>query len=86
LYVPDRERKSWCSTHPIGFCDEWFKKIAEVLPTIRRPLFLNNRSSAVMMASAAAVEQMPEYLTIANLQLPSPSSDWNGHQNGHQTS
>jgi len=61
LYVPDRERQSWCSSHPIGFCDDWFKKIAEILPTIRRPLFLNNRSSAVVMANAASVEQMPEY-------------------------
>jgi hypothetical protein len=61
LYVPDRERQSWCSSHPIGFCDDWFKKIAEVLPTIRRPLFLNNRSSAIVMANAATVEQMPEY-------------------------
>jgi hypothetical protein len=41
LYVPDRERQNWCSSHPIGFCDDWFKKIAEVMPTIRRPLFLN---------------------------------------------
>jgi hypothetical protein len=60
LYVPDREHRIWCSSHPIGFCDDWFKKIAEILPVIR-PLILNKRSSAVVMANAATVEQMPEY-------------------------
>jgi hypothetical protein len=62
LYVPDREHKKWCSSHPIGFCDEWFKKAADVLPTIRRPLLKRaDLSESVVMANAAYVEPMPEF-------------------------
>lgn len=25
LLVPDRERRMWCPSHPVGFADEWFK-------------------------------------------------------------
>lgn len=59
LYVPDRERKIWCSSHPVGFCDEWFKKIAALLPIISITA-LANRSFAVM-ANEASVEPMPSY-------------------------
>ena len=62
LYVPDRERKQWCSSHPIGFCDSWFKKAAEILPTIiRHELFANARSLEFVLAKNAYVEPMPEY-------------------------
>jgi len=61
LYVPDRELKIWCSSHPIGFCDSWFKKACEILPTIRRPVFLNASASATALANRATVEPMPEY-------------------------
>jgi len=60
LYVPDRERKKWCSSHPIGFCDDWFKRAAEILPTIRRALSARNRASEFVMANAN-VEPMPEF-------------------------
>ena len=63
LYVPDRERKTWCPSHPIGYCDRWFKTEADNLPTIRRPL-LANRSAEYVFANARAgadVETMPEF-------------------------
>jgi len=61
LYVPDREHKKWCSSHPIGFCDSWFKKAAEILPTILRPLFANAMASEFSLSNRAYVEPMPEY-------------------------
>jgi hypothetical protein len=63
LYVPDRELKVWCPSHPIGFCDDWFKKAGANLPTIRQPQPLSaNRSSEFVFAnSRASVEPMPEY-------------------------
>jgi hypothetical protein len=62
IYVPDRERKVWKSSHPIAFCDEWFLKSAETLPTIRQPL-LNRAelSGEMVMANASYVEPMPEF-------------------------
>lgn len=62
LYVPDRELKVWCCSHPIGFCDGWFKKIAAVLPTIQRPLIARSALSESLMVNASAkVEPMPEH-------------------------
>ena len=61
LYVPDREHKKWCSSHPIGFCDGWFKKAAEILPTIRSALFVNASSAEFSLSNRAYVEPMPEY-------------------------
>jgi len=62
LYVPDRERKEWSSSHPIGFCDGWFLKVAEILPTIRRQLLARaGLSESMVLANASYVERMPEF-------------------------
>ena len=56
LYVPDRELKVWCSSHPKAFADEWFKRIAEKMPDIR--IMLVNSKRAEVFSS---VEPMPEF-------------------------
>lgn len=60
LYVPDREKRKWCHSHPIGFCDDWFKIAGKVLPTYILN-FANARSSEPLMASNAYIEPMPKY-------------------------
>jgi len=61
LYVPDRERKVWCPSHPVAYCDKWFKTACKELPTFR-PIMLRNMSAAVVMANAkTSVEPMPEF-------------------------
>lgn len=57
LYVPDRELQIWCSSHPIGFADGWFKKAADQLPQI--PVMLLNARRRFDIA--ASVEPLPEY-------------------------
>lgn len=61
IYVPDRERKVWSSSHPIAFCDEWFLKRAEILPTIRALLNRAELSEGLVMLNASYVEPMPEF-------------------------
>jgi hypothetical protein len=33
LWVPDKKREEWSASNPIGFCDNWLKRIADQLPT-----------------------------------------------------
>lgn len=62
LFVPDRERKEWCPSNPIGYCDNWFKKAAAVTPIIQ-PLLIRNRMSNFVMANEASaeIEPMPKF-------------------------
>lgn len=57
LYVPDRERRMWCSTHPIGFADTFFKPIAEKLPVFQRHVIESERR----FTANAATEPLPAY-------------------------
>lgn len=57
LYVPDREHKQWCSSHPVGFAD-WFKTSGISMPQYRRSLVAANSRSYALSAS---VEPLPEY-------------------------
>jgi hypothetical protein len=61
LYVPDRELKKWCSSHPRAFCDEFFKRAAEILPIIVPDRVLANTRSAGFLYASAHVEPMPEF-------------------------
>ncbi len=62
LYVPDRERKTWCSSHPKACCDEFFKNAAAVLPTIRVDTLLEKQLSILNASNAGPyVEPMPEF-------------------------
>lgn len=56
LYIPDREQKIWCSTHPIGFADEWFTPISKRLPTIIEHALLGN-----VRSFNASVEPLPDH-------------------------
>lgn len=56
LFVPDKERKIWCTTHPIGFADEFFKPISAKAPPVLRQI-----TSANSRSFSAAVEPLPEY-------------------------
>jgi hypothetical protein len=58
LYVPDRERKTWNSSHPVGFADDWFKPITELKPRFR---LLNTANERQIIAMSASVEPLPEY-------------------------
>jgi hypothetical protein len=58
LYVPDRTRKTWCSTHPLGFADSFFKPIAGRMPVIVRGLTANSREFS---AKTATVEPLPAH-------------------------
>lgn len=60
LYVPDHELKIWCPSHPIGYCDGWFKNASSVMPIIRPSM---NRTFATVMANdaTAEIEPMPEF-------------------------
>jgi len=60
LYIPDRERKIWCSTHPLGFCDDWFKPIGKLLPNIVVTMRAKNRTPMVL-ANEAYIESMPQH-------------------------
>jgi hypothetical protein len=57
LYVPDRTRKMWCSSHPIGFADSFFKLIARKLPVYEREL----TESVGKFSYGAAVEPLPSH-------------------------
>lgn len=57
LYIPDREQKIWCSTHPISFADDWFKPISQRLPIISEL----TAKTANRRAFSASVEPLPEY-------------------------
>jgi hypothetical protein len=57
IYIPDRELKVWCSSHPIAYVDDWFKKAAEKLPTFGSIAIMNARS----MTLNASVEPLPDY-------------------------
>jgi hypothetical protein len=59
LLVPDRELKIWCSSHPIGYADEWFKPIAETPPQFSMVAFAN--ASESLLANRGRVERLPEY-------------------------
>ena len=59
LYVPDRELKVWCPSHPIGFADDWFKKAAEKLPTFQAPFLANTRRHEVF--ASASIEPLEEF-------------------------
>ena len=61
LYVPDCERKKWCSSHPKAFCDDFFKKVAKILPTIRPDILIANAKSVRFLNASAYVEPMPEF-------------------------
>ena len=56
LYIPDRTRKMWCSTHPIGFADSFFKPIANKLPTYDGQVTGHDFSSR-----RAGVEPLPDH-------------------------
>lgn len=58
LYIPDREQKIWCSTHPISFADDWFKPISLRLPRI---VELIANTANIKAAFSASVEPLPEY-------------------------
>jgi hypothetical protein len=47
----------WCSTHPIGFADTFFKPIAEKLPVLQRHLIESERH----FTANAATEPLPAY-------------------------
>ncbi len=56
LFVPDREMQIWCSSHPVGFADDWFKVASQT-----RPRFIitevANRGTLVL---AGSLEELPE--------------------------
>src|ERR1039457_1572694 len=56
LYVPDRTRKMWCPTHPLGFADSFFKPIASKIPIFEPDLTANSREFS---AKTATVEPLP---------------------------
>jgi hypothetical protein len=56
LYIPDTTRKMWCSTHPIGFADSFFKPIAN-----RLPVFASQISAQTFLSRRAAVEPLPDH-------------------------
>lgn len=58
LYVPDRTRKTWCSTHPLGFADSFFKPIANKMPILERQFTTNSREFS---AKTATVELLPAH-------------------------
>jgi hypothetical protein len=58
LYVPDRTRKVWCSTHPIGFADAFFKPVAERMPVFAYHLSANSRRFS---ENTATVEPLPTH-------------------------
>lgn len=57
LFIPDRQQASWCSTHPIGFAESFFKPVAERMPVYQSDLVEAERS----FAAANAVEPLPCY-------------------------
>lgn len=57
LYIPDRTRRTWCSTHPLGFADSFFKPIASIMPILERQLTANSRE----FSAKATVEPLPAH-------------------------
>jgi Second Messenger Oligonucleotide or Dinucleotide Synthetase domain len=58
LYVPDRERKVWSSTHPLGFADDFFKPSAARMPIYEREIIANAREFS---AKSATVQPLPAH-------------------------
>lgn len=56
LLVPDREKRMWCSSHPVGFADEWFK-----VASLKRPqlvsMVIANEARQTLYGS---LEELPE--------------------------
>jgi len=57
LFVPDRQLRTWCSSHPVGFAD-WFGEAAEA-----RPIFIATFSAKEgrEVAANSQVEPLPEH-------------------------
>lgn len=59
LYVPDREKRQWCSSHPKGYADAWFKPATENLPLIGVKATAANER--LIFENRAHIEEMSPY-------------------------
>lgn len=56
LFVPDKPLSLWSSSNPIGFCDHWFMKIAERLPSTIVKLAANEGR---VLINSCRIEDLP---------------------------
>lgn len=57
VWVPDKSA-FWSSSNPIGLCDDWFLKIAELLPSTLRTFSATNE--AKVANSSVTIEPLPK--------------------------